>query len=880
MSYRHAFLVIPIDADPRPAVAALRRAAPRCETLVVLGLGTSPPGRQDALRAALAAAAPAVDVRSEPDPSGLALAAAAAGSDLIVVATRARAVTSSVLEARRWLSVPILWVADTAPAAVAPHTLCVARGARALAALGSFLRDHGAAGERVTVAAWSSPIPLDDLPALLEVAGVEARVEILPASLRELPRAFDWARDHAVDLLVVAQLPPALLLGVIARRGLPLLVLPLPPTGAASARQPVDASDLVDAGGSLRARVELPSAVGAPAPLADVELAFVSGGRIVATAVAREGEVALPRALDVAALGLYRAGGGSDDPLAAIEQHVAVLRPGRRLLLLDAALAEAELATVRDATAGEGAPEPVAVRLRPVQRFELVRTRLRAAGLSPPRVIDATEVLAEGEPLDVPEEADAVRLARVAARLRGSGFDVAAIVHRGRHPPATVGFAALLATELTAVALASPAAGPADGGSLAARLAATTGTAPIAGGRVEVELDNARAREWLLGAIARSRRRVHLQTYMLADDELAYLVERALAAAGARGVTVRVLVDSLHGLHGSLGATNPVLARLSACPGIEVRVSRPVTGVPSIEDLKQRDHRKLVVVDGNVALLGGRNVGHEYYTALAEEAVTAQTIWRRVPWLDAGARVEGPAVAALERALRDAWIDAGGAPFEVAEPAPAGDVIARVVVHRGLRDAFSLETYLALIDTARSHVYFISGFPLQLEIQHALLRALRRGVRVRGLVGAVSPTYGDNRPFAGPLATSRHLATQFVHSRLDALVAAGAEAYEFAVRDVPGWDPALGTVRPHVHAKVMTADGAVGAVGSANLDITAGYWESELILLVEDRGIIGGLEARLDAILAGSIRFDREDPVWQRLAARRAWWRHWPGMLG
>jgi phosphatidylserine/phosphatidylglycerophosphate/cardiolipin synthase-like enzyme len=612
------------------------------------------------------------------------------------------------------------------------------------------------------------------------------------------------------------------------------------------------------------------------------ELAFVSGGRVIATARASDGEIDLAAGHEVSALGLARGGTDAGDPLAGIEQRLAVVRPVARLLLFDAALTDEELAAVRAATAAAGAPEPVAVRVTPSPRFELVRARLRSAGLSPPRVLDATTVLAEGEPLDVPDEADAVRLARVAARLRGTGFEIAAIVHRGRHPPATVGFPALRAGELSGAALASTPAAPAPPreSSLAARLLATTGAPPIAGVRVEIELDNARARAFLLDAIEGSRRTLHLQTYMIADDELAHRVERALAEAGARGVAVRVLVDSLHALHGSLGTTNPVLARLSATPGVEVRVLRPVTGVPSIEDLKQRDHRKLVVSDGRLALLGGRNVAHEYYTGFAEEAVTARTPWRRVPWLDAGARLEGPAVAVLERAFLDAWTGAGGAPFPVVDPAPAGDVTARVVVHHGLRDAFSLETYLGLVDTARSHIYVLVGFPLQLEIQHALLRALRRGVRVRALVGAVLPTHGGNRPFAGPLTAARHLATQFVHSRVDALVDAGAECYELAVRDVPGWDPALGTVRPHLHAKVMTADGAAGAVGSANLDITAGYWESELMLLVEDAGVVGALEATLDSLLAASIRIDREDPAWQRLAARRAWWRHWPGMLG
>ena len=217
-----------------------------------------------------------------------------------------------------------------------------------------------------------------------------------------------------------------------------------------------------------------------------------------------------------------------------------------------------------------------------------------------------------------------------------------------------------------------------------------------------MELDNEKARGWLLSSIDASRHRVHLQVYMALDDDVGRPVEAALAAAGAHGVTVRVLVDSLHGLHGSLGAHNPILDRLSSRPGVELRVSKPITGPASLEDLKQRDHRKLVVVDGNVALLGGRNLSHEYYTGFGEVRLTPGTTWRVVPWLDAGARVEGPAVAVLERSFLQAWTDAGGTPFDIQDAAPAGATAARVVVHRGLRDANTLEAYLALIETARS----------------------------------------------------------------------------------------------------------------------------------------------------------------------------------
>ncbi|HEX9108692.1 MAG TPA: phosphatidylserine/phosphatidylglycerophosphate/cardiolipin synthase family protein, partial [Longimicrobiales bacterium] len=386
------------------------------------------------------------------------------------------------------------------------------------------------------------------------------------------------------------------------------------------------------------------------------------------------------------------------------------------------------------------------------------------------------------------------------------------------------------------------------------------------------------ARRWLLDAIGGSRERVHVQVYMAADDDVGAQVEAALGAAGARGVQVRLLVDSLHGLHGSLGLHNPLLERLAAQPGVELLVSRPIRAVPSLEDLKQRDHRKLAIIDGAVALLGGRNLSHEYYTGFDEVRLKPESPWRDVPWLDAGARVQGPAVAALERHFLEAWTEAGGSAFDVREQLPAGRTPVRVVVHRGLRDAATLEAYLAMIDGAESHVYAVNGFPLILEIQHALLRAIRRGVRVCVLFGHLTPRYGGGA-FKGPWARVRTAATEYVHSRVDALVAAGGEAYQLGIPKQPGWGEGVGAINPHVHAKVMSADGRVCSVGSANLDITAGYWESELMLLVQDAAIARSLETRIEQLLAASERVDRDDPAWRRLARRRDWMRHWPGVL-
>jgi phosphatidylserine/phosphatidylglycerophosphate/cardiolipin synthase-like enzyme len=646
---------------------------------------------------------------------------------------------------------------------------------------------------------------------------------------------------------------------------------------AAPLRRSIDVADPIYESDAVRVRFDYAIGLGRREPIPDQAVAFVSGGKIVGIVTTDNGVAEVPQGLHPDSFGVYRvADQGVTDPLMAIEQEITLIRPGTRpLLLFDSCLPAEELSILMRQAESDG-EELLAVRMRPVELCAAIRTRLSTAGLQP-LVIDASAVLDEGAALDVPEAADPVRLARAGARMRAAGFPVAGIVHRGSHTPRTFGFAALRVGETAAAQRCfNPPAEAAR--TVAARLDAATGAPTLAGNRVEVEMDNAVARHRLLEGIAGARERVHFQVYMALDDDVGAPVEAALAAAGARGVKVRVVVDSLHGLHGSFGATNPLLTHLAARPGVELRVSQPITKLPSVEDIKQRDHRKLVVIDGNHALLGGRNLSHEYYTGFDEVNLTSRSLWRQVPWLDAGARVMGPAVAELEHSFLDAWALAGGAPFEIPVPPPEGESSVRVIVHHGLRDACALDAYLALIDTAKSHVYAVNGFPLHLEIQHALLRAIRRGILVRTLFGNLCPTH-DDEIFRGPWSTARAAATELVHSRMDALIAAGGECYQLAIPEQPGWERGLGVVRPHVHAKVLSVDGRMCSVGSANLDITAGYWENELVLLVDDSSVTVSLERRISSLILQSERADRDNPAWRKTARRRQWMRRWPGML-
>ena len=891
MNHQRILVLTDLGVAAHATFAAIRRFAPSAFQLIVIAqqrahqftwsTWAERPDGDDAadralneLREAAERAAHVVDVALVSDLTADALADAVTASaiDLVVVGSVPMRTLGLVAELRKRSPVSVLCVPSPLGAAVPEggnRLLCVGLSARERRAVVGFLRDHTRPGDRAVLLS-SKPLSPEDLLELREVSGIPAGVDLIADSGQSLLELLGPQARRGPDLIVLPRFPPVVLLGVTP--GPPLLILPPLRTAPQEWERAIDLPDLVDDGAQIRARLEYAVSVGRRTPIADQELAFVHEGKVVVRATSRRGEIELPSGVGDS-LGVFRASGNETaDLLPPTEVRVAVLHAGpRAVLLFDSEIEEHELSLIRGATWAD----PVAVRLRSIRSFAWVRAKLRAAGL-PPYVIDAGAVLGEGEGTDVPELVDAVRLARAATRMRAGGFPVTAIVYRGPHEPAAKGFVAVRPEQLAA--LAAPPTAARGRAPLAERLNAMTGSEPIDGNRIEVELDNPTARGWLLSAINGSRRRVHFQVYMALDDDIGRPVEAALAAAGARGVTVRVVVDSLHGLHGSFGACNPLLERLSSRPGVQLRVWKPITGPPTVEDLKQRDHRKLVVVDGEVALLGGRNLSHEYYAGFPEVRLTAALTWRMVPWLDAGARVEGPAVAAVERSFLQAWTDSGGEPFEISVPTSAGSTTARVVVHRGLRDAHTLEAYLALIDTARSHIYAVNTFPLLLEIQHALLCALRRGVRVRTLFGNLTPRHGDEL-FKGPWAAARTMATSFVHSRMDALVAAGAECYEFVVRRQPGWDPAVADVRPHVHAKALTADGQVCAVGSANLDIAAGYWESELLLVIEDEAITRAVEARFDGLIADSERVDRNDPEWRRRAQRRQWMRYWPGML-
>jgi phosphatidylserine/phosphatidylglycerophosphate/cardiolipin synthase-like enzyme len=122
----------------------------------------------------------------------------------------------------------------------------------------------------------------------------------------------------------------------------------------------------------------------------------------------------------------------------------------------------------------------------------------------------------------------------------------------------------------------------------------------------------------------------------------------------------------------------------------------------------------------------------------------------------------------------------------------------------------------------------------------------------------------------------RGLADEFVRSRFEPLLREGAEGYEFITPH-----PTLTRVFPNVHAKLYVRDDDLVAIGSANLDVTSGYWESEALMLVHDVPFARETVKTLEGLLANSRRVDLTAQRWSQTESRRDWLsRNWPSLMG
>jgi cardiolipin synthase A/B len=338
-----------------------------------------------------------------------------------------------------------------------------------------------------------------------------------------------------------------------------------------------------------------------------------------------------------------------------------------------------------------------------------------------------------------------------------------------------------------------------------------TGSPTLEGNHIRLQFEGSTTFEAWIEAIDRAQRFVYFENYVVRDDRVGRAFRDALINKASQGVPVHVVFDWL-----GCWATPRSYWKPLREAGAKVRAFNP----PSLAlgdplGVLQRDHRKLVVADGDVAFVGGFCVGDEWAGSRS-----------RPPWRDTGVEIRGPAARAAAVAFERLWGEMGEPSVLAAamrEPDTVGDMPVWLIegepgkarVYRTLHLTAALAKRRIWITDA----YFVAPR----SVSEALAAAAQQGVDVRILV----PSH-NNWPWVRSISRGGY---RF-------LLENGVRVFE--------WQG------PMMHAKTSVADGVWCRVGSSNLNSASlmGNWELDVGVL--DRGLAAQLEGLFLADLASS----------------------------
>lgn len=323
----------------------------------------------------------------------------------------------------------------------------------------------------------------------------------------------------------------------------------------------------------------------------------------------------------------------------------------------------------------------------------------------------------------------------------------------------------------------------------------SSGARAIPGNAVELLFDGPETYEAMHRLIREARHRIHFENYIINDDKCGQGFADALIARAREGVKVRLLYDWF----GSSGTGRKFWNRLRE-GGVEVcAFGRPNLLKPM--EFISRDHRKLLVVDGDRAVTGGLCIGDEW----AGDAECGQQ-----PWRDTAVLIEGPAARALDASFGTLWQRAGGSPVddarEVGGSVPQrGQTAVRVVAVRPGAER-TWRTLDLLFAMGGSRIWITEAYLAgPLRLYQVFEDAARDGVDVRLLV-----------PGASDLPMIRNIS----RTGYKRLLRSGVRIWE--------WQG------PMLHAKTVSVDERWVRVGSSNLNPSSLMVNWEVDVFVED----------------------------------------------
>lgn len=345
-------------------------------------------------------------------------------------------------------------------------------------------------------------------------------------------------------------------------------------------------------------------------------------------------------------------------------------------------------------------------------------------------------------------------------------------------------------------------------------LVAYTGNAVVPGNRVDLLLNGDQIFPAKIAAIRAARKSITYAQYVFEEGAPAADVAQALAERCRAGLPVHVLLDGV----GALAIPSQYRDWMTEA-GCEVATFRPLRPW-TIDRANERNHRRILVVDGTVGFTGGSGTSGKWSGNGKEDGF----------WRDTDVRVEGPVVEQLQGAFAENWLEAtgvalGGAAYFPRPTEIKDGVDAQVVRSSPSGGSAAMYTmFLLAMASARRSIYITNPYFVPDEkMVLTLLQARRRGVRVVLLL---------------PGAIDHNIVRQASRGELGRLLKEGVEIHEYR--------PAL------LHAKTMVIDSMWATVGSTNLDRRSFALNEELNLVIYDATVARRLEQVFEKDLAQS----------------------------
>lgn len=350
---------------------------------------------------------------------------------------------------------------------------------------------------------------------------------------------------------------------------------------------------------------------------------------------------------------------------------------------------------------------------------------------------------------------------------------------------------------------------------LAERISDTHATV---GNRVQLLIDAQRTFDEIADAIRAAKTYVHLEYYIWQPDKLGTSLRDLLIEKAKSGVKVRFLYDAI----GSLKLTYQFLQPMREA-GIQFASFVPGQSFRERWSINLRSHRKIVIVDGQIAFTGGMNVGDEY--------LGLDPFFGR--WRDTHLLLQGPTVLQLQEVFAIDWKYATGEELTddefFPEPELAGNVHAQIVPGGPDDDEAVLHNIMfAAINEARSNVTVaMSYFVPTPSLMSALQTAAQRGVKTRVLISGPKTYWATLRA---------------ARSYFEDLLQSGVEIHEYQAGQL--------------HSKTLTIDGCWSMVGTANFDARSLYLNFEVGAIMYDKSIAEQLEHHFEVDLEHSKRIE------------------------